>query len=69
MKWTAGAKTSSLLMAGALLILLISLLSLLYGTKSISYETVWNALFHPDPENIDHLIIRTSRIPGQWARC
>ncbi|KWX71296.1 FecCD family ABC transporter permease [Paenibacillus jilunlii] len=63
MKWTAGAKTFSLLMAGAMLILFISLLSLLYGTKSISYETVWNALFHPDPDNIDHLIIRTSRIP------
>ncbi|MNO59560.1 Iron-uptake system permease protein FeuB [compost metagenome] len=63
MKWTAGIKTSSLLMAGALLILFISLLSVLYGTKSISYEMVWNALFHPDQENIDHLIIRTSRIP------
>ncbi|MBW4082232.1 iron ABC transporter permease [Paenibacillus sp. S150] len=63
MKWTAGVKTSSLLVAGAVLIIFISVLSVLYGTKSISYDTVWNALFHPDSEDIDHLIIRTSRIP------
>lgn len=37
--------------------------SVSYGSKSISYETVWNAFFHFNPENTDHLIIKTSRLP------
>jgi iron complex transport system permease protein len=35
----------------------------LYGSKSIGYGTIWNALVHFDPDNIDHQIILTSRIP------
>ncbi|WP_379143231.1 FecCD family ABC transporter permease [Paenibacillus sp. sgz500992] len=50
-------------MLGVVLIILVGVLSVLYGTKSISYSTVWNSLFHLDGDNIDHLIIRTSRIP------
>lgn len=63
MNFTAGIKNASLLIVGAVLIVLISVVSVLYGTKSIGYGTVWNALFHLDPDNIDHMIIRTSRIP------
>ncbi|MEK5236303.1 iron ABC transporter permease [Paenibacillus sp. FSL L8-0470] len=63
MKLSAGLKTTSLLVLGVVLIILVGVLSVLYGTKSISYGTVWNALFHLDVDNIDHLIIRTSRIP------
>ncbi len=63
MKLSAGLKTTSLLMLGVVLIILVGVLSVLYGTKSISYSTVWNSLFHLDGDNIDHLIIRTSRIP------
>ncbi|OME88404.1 ferrichrome ABC transporter permease [Paenibacillus sp. FSL A5-0031] len=37
--------------------------SITYGSKSISYGTVWNALFHFDSENMDHLIVQTSRFP------
>ncbi|AIQ17356.1 ferrichrome ABC transporter permease [Paenibacillus sp. FSL H7-0357] len=63
MKLSAGLKTTSLLVLGVVLIILVGVLSVLYGTKSISYSTVWNALFHLDGDNIDHLIIRTSRMP------
>jgi iron complex transport system permease protein len=37
--------------------------SISYGSKSISYATVWNALVHFDSENMDHLIIQKSRFP------
>ncbi len=63
MKRAAGLKAASLLMLGVILIVIVSVLSVLYGSKDISYITVWNALVHFDPDNIDHQIILTSRIP------
>lgn len=63
MKWTGGIKTASLLVLGVVLIIIISVLSVAYGTKPMSFGTVLNAIFHADPENIDHVIVRTSRIP------
>ncbi|WP_310832553.1 FecCD family ABC transporter permease [Paenibacillus pedocola] len=63
MKLSAGLKTTSLLVLGLVLIIIISVLSVLYGSKSIGYGTIWNALVHFDPDNVDHQIILTSRIP------
>lgn len=39
------------------------ILSVRYGTETIQFRTMWNALFHFDPENMEHLIIQTSRFP------
>ncbi|AIQ46348.1 ferrichrome ABC transporter permease [Paenibacillus sp. FSL R7-0273] len=63
MKHAAGFKAASLLVLGIVLIVVVSVLSVLYGSKDISYITIWNALVHFDPDNIDHQIILTSRIP------
>jgi len=59
----SGLKAVSTLGITVILISITLVLSVRYGTKSISYADVWNALFHFDPDNVDHLIIRTSRIP------
>ncbi|WP_100401904.1 iron ABC transporter permease [Bacillus sp. FJAT-42315] len=37
--------------------------SIAYGSKSISFGMVWEALVHFDSDNMDHLIIQTSRFP------
>ena len=44
-------------------IVLTIILSILYGAKQIDFNTVWNALFHFESGNVDHNIIRTSRLP------
>lgn len=41
----------------------IIVISVLYGAKNISYLDVWNAIFHFDAGNVDHQIIRHSRLP------
>ncbi|OZI12063.1 ferrichrome ABC transporter permease [Bacillaceae bacterium SAS-127] len=46
-----------------LLFLVTILVSIAYGSKSISFGTVWEALIHFDSDNMDHLIIQTSRFP------
>jgi len=48
---------------GAVLVVLTIALSVMHGTKAISCAAVWDAIFRFDNENIDHLIIQTSRIP------
>lgn len=63
LKQTSGVKTAFLLMLGAVLIIIVSVLSVAYGSKSMSLATVRDAVFHMDPENIDHVIVQTSRIP------
>jgi len=45
------------------LILLTIILSILYGAKHIDFVVVWNALFHFESGNVDHNIIRISRLP------
>ncbi|GFN29887.1 FecCD family ABC transporter permease [Paenibacillus xylaniclasticus] len=54
--------TAILLMAPAAIAFLI-LLSVLYGAKSIHAQTVWDAVFHFDRSNVDHQIVRASRMP------
>ncbi|SHT60193.1 ABC transporter permease protein yvrB [Mycobacteroides abscessus subsp. abscessus] len=49
------------------LILLITLLSIMFGTKEISINTVWDAVFHFNEGNVDHQIVRTGRIPRALA--
>ncbi|MBX9975810.1 iron ABC transporter permease [Cytobacillus firmus] len=45
------------------LIVLAMCLSILYGAKNISMETVWDAVLHYDASNVDHAIIMTSSLP------
>lgn len=51
-----------LFVAPAVAVLLITL-SVLYGAKNISAETVWDAIIRFDDANVDHQIIMTSRLP------
>ena len=46
-----------------LLIILTIILSILYGAKHIDFTVAWDALFHFEPGNVDHSIIRISRLP------
>lgn len=50
-----------------ILILLITVISIMYGTKDISIVTVWDAIFHFDEGNVDHQIVRTGRVPRALA--
>lgn len=58
---------NSILLITPILIIGITIISVLYGTKDISIETIWQALVHFDEGNVDHQIIRTSRIPRAIA--
>ncbi|WP_339260429.1 iron ABC transporter permease [Lysinibacillus sp. FSL K6-3209] len=53
----------SILVASPFLIAIVALIAVMYGTKDINVLTVWQAITVFDPANIDHQIIRTSRIP------
>jgi iron complex transport system permease protein len=48
-------------LAGVVLLLAIGL-SLALGTRAIDLGTVWDALFHLDPQNPEHLIVRELRV-------
>ena len=48
-------------------IIVVTILSITMGTKSISREVVFDALFRFDKENIDHLIVRSNRLPRALA--
>lgn len=49
------------------MIIVITLISIMLGTKSISIPTVLDAIFHFDENNVDHQIILTGRIPRALA--
>lgn len=49
------------------MIIVITLISIMLGTKSISVPTVLDAFFHFDENNVDHQIILTGRIPRAIA--
>ncbi|MGG1598539.1 FecCD family ABC transporter permease [Paenibacillus naphthalenovorans] len=55
--------TAFLLGIAPVMIMLIMLLSIRYGAKSMDVSTVWNAFFHFDKGNVDHQIIMHSRVP------
>ncbi|ENH98139.1 transporter permease [Gracilibacillus halophilus YIM-C55.5] len=44
-------------------ILLSLICSIIFGSKSIAVNVIWDAIFHFDSLNIDHQIVRFSRIP------
>ncbi|MGM9948550.1 MAG: FecCD family ABC transporter permease [Lysinibacillus sp.] len=48
-------------------IIIVTLISIMYGTKEISMMTVWEALVSFDEGNVDHQIIWTARIPRAVA--
>lgn len=48
-------------------IVLLTFISIIYGTKEISMITIWEAIVHFDGSNIDHQIVRTGRIPRAIA--
>ncbi|UHA74840.1 FecCD family ABC transporter permease [Paenibacillus sp. 481] len=52
-----------ILMLSPIAMLLIVLLSVLYGARDIDASTVWNAFFHFDEANVNHQIIMHSRLP------
>ncbi|QHT58565.1 iron ABC transporter permease [Paenibacillus lycopersici] len=54
---------AAILMAAPAAALLLIVLSVLYGAKSISAQEIWAAVFHFDPGSMDHQIIRASRLP------
>lgn len=48
-------------------IIIITLISIMYGTKEMSMMTVWEAFVSFDEANVDHQIIWTARIPRAVA--
>ncbi|WP_159884178.1 hypothetical protein [Paenibacillus puerhi] len=44
------------------------LLSILYGAKEMDAGTIWAELFHFDPENVNHQIVRFSRLTSSRGR-
>lgn len=55
--------TAAILAAAPVAAVLIVILSVLFGAKDISPQTIWDAVFHFDSGNVDHQIIRASRLP------
>jgi len=41
--------------------------SIMYGAKTIDFQTAWQAIVHYDFGNVDHVIIATGRIPRAIA--
>ncbi|MDE5168989.1 FecCD family ABC transporter permease [Paenibacillus larvae] len=52
-----------ILWSSPIFIVLAIWLSVVYGAKQIEMSTVWDALFHFDPGNVNHQIIMQSRLP------
>ncbi|MBN3120520.1 iron chelate uptake ABC transporter family permease subunit, partial [Pectobacterium brasiliense] len=48
--------------AGAVLLLLSIVASLMLGQTTISLGAVFNSLFHYDPQQIDHILVLTTRL-------
>ncbi|MFS0782056.1 FecCD family ABC transporter permease [Bacillus sp. 1P06AnD] len=56
-----------IMIATPFLIILMMIASILYGTKDISIQTIWQAIINFDSSDPDHQIIMTSRIPRAIA--
>lgn len=52
-----------ILLATPALMIMITVLSILYGVKQIDVTTIQGAFFQFDPTNVDHQIIMSSRLP------
>lgn len=51
------------LLAGAVALFVIFLLTLLFGAVRLEFSTVTDAFFHFDPDNFEHLTVRDIRLP------
>src|SRR6478735_6797392 len=51
------------LVLGLLAVMVVGLLSLRIGTRSISTREVWNGLWHYDPTSYDQTVVRSLRVP------
>ncbi|WP_044477962.1 FecCD family ABC transporter permease [Paenibacillus antibioticophila] len=54
-------------MAGLIAILVSIVLSVILGYADIKLQVIWDALFHFDPANREHLVIQTIRLPRVFA--
>lgn len=59
----AGRTARIILLSSPIFIVAVMVLSIVYGTKEISLLTTWQAIWASDPNNVDHHIIRSSRLP------
>ncbi|MGA8942611.1 MAG: iron ABC transporter permease [Thermoactinomyces sp.] len=59
----ANSISTVILCMAPVFVFLTIILSVMYGAKEINFGTVWDALFHFNPQNVDHNIIITSRLP------
>lgn len=50
-----------------ILILAVTFISIIYGTKDISLHTIWQSIVNFDKSDPDHQIIRSNRIPRAIA--
>lgn len=67
-QWTARSfRAAVLLFAGIAVLLIGAVLSVSIGAADIHLRTVWNALFHFQPQNTSHQIIRDLRLPRTAA--
>ena len=51
------------LLIGLVLVIVVAVLSLRIGTRSISTANVWDAIFHFDAESYDQTVVRSLRLP------
>ncbi|MCV9878209.1 FecCD family ABC transporter permease [Brenneria izbisi] len=50
------------LFSGVILLLIACGASLMYGQTTIALSVVFKALFYPDPQQIDHILVTTTRL-------
>lgn len=60
-------RSALILIATPFLLFAIVAVSIMFGTKDIPLQTVWDAIAHFDKANADHQIIRANRIPRALA--
>ncbi len=62
-------RISMILPVSFLLLIVIFFISLIIGTKTIEPSIVWEALIHPNSENVTHQIIWEIRLPRALMAC
>ncbi|WP_229052674.1 iron ABC transporter permease [Aeromicrobium sp. Leaf350] len=58
---TAGLSAGLLVLLGVLLA--VTFLSIVFGSRGVGFGTIWDAAFHHDPSNTDEVVIRDLRLP------
>ncbi|MEN0589107.1 FecCD family ABC transporter permease [Kurthia gibsonii] len=56
-----------IMMVAPILIVAVTFISIIYGTKDISLHTIWQSIVNFDKSDPDHQIIRSNRIPRAIA--